>query len=153
MYTFIFDTLNQFEAFINSNRSTRAPYPLVDKGNDVNAISQAKKGSNEFLGKLPGASILIGVVPQAGDAVHSFLNSRMLPIKTPTANSGGWAGPNYAYDPPPDIPPIVLPPAIWNAIVGTYNLTGLSAVVEPGRTPLPTPGYPGVFQPLSIGIK
>jgi hypothetical protein len=152
MYTYILKTLSQFNGFLNSNRGTRAGMPLLQDAQDATAQYQELSGQNQFLTHLPGAQILTAIVPQSSDAVHSFLYSRMLPVKTAVANSGGWAGPNYAYDPPPNIPPIILPPAVWGAMVGNYNLTGLTAVVTPNATPLPGPGYPGVFQNPYAGV-
>jgi hypothetical protein len=152
LYTYILKTLSQFNGFLNSNRGTRAGWPLVQDAQDPNAQYEELHGTNAFLKNLPGAIILTNVVPQSADAVHSFMASRMLPVETGVANSGGWAGPNYAYDPPPDIPPIILPPAVWQGLVGNMNLTGLSAVVTPNQTPLPGPGYPGLFQSPYAGV-
>src|ERR1035437_5149710 len=146
MYTYILKTLSQFNGFLNSNRGTRAGWALVQDAQDPNAQAEEANGTNSFLKNLPGAIILTHVVPQASDAVHSFLASRMLPVETGVANSGGWAGVNYCYDPPPDIPPIIPPAGGLEGLVGNMNLTGLGVVVTPNQSPLPGPGYPGLFQ-------
>jgi hypothetical protein len=143
-YKYDFSTLNMFDAILNRNRGTRAPYPLRGAANPPMALEEMADGTTSFLGAAPGQLMYIQVVPQAGDALHARNLSRMLPVARADANSGGWAAVPYSFDPPPVPTPIVIPPAQWAQNLRPMQLIGTHDVAAPG-TPYPPMGYPGVF--------
>jgi len=142
VYSYATRTL--FNALINGCRGTQAPYTSDAQAESVQARASLANGGPALLKNAPAAALHINVVPQAGDMVHVANQSRMLPAWSPESTSGGWVANPYAFDPPPDIPSIVLPAAIWNAYAGEIHLTGLDSPQFAG-TPMPGFGYPGII--------
>ena len=145
-------TRTLFNALINGNRGYQAPYTGDDMAVSVEAHASLANGGPHVLGYDPAATISICVVPQAYDFVHAAAQSRMLPAWSPESTSGGWVALPYSFDPPPDIPAIIIPQAQWNSFVGDVYLTGLEtqptstgAIFSINGEPMPGFAYPGII--------
>jgi hypothetical protein len=150
-------TRTLFNALINGNRGYQAPYTDDEKAVSVEAHAMLAKGGPHVLNHEPAVDLKICVVPQAADFVHVAAQSRMLPAFSLESTSGGWVAPSYAFDPPPDIPTVILPQAQWNTFGGEINLTGLTTQPAPvgeiyGLDGMPMPGfaYPGIIGSTDI---
>lgn len=145
-------TRTLFNALINGNRGTQAPYTNEDASESAEARAMLGHGGPAILAEAPATALRICVPPQGGDFVHAVAMSRMLPAFSLESASGGWVAIPYAFDPPPMIPAIILPQAQWSTMVGDTELTGLTSQPSPvgaiyGLSGLPEPGlaYPGVI--------
>ncbi len=126
-----FATRTLFNALINGNRGYQAPWTDDDKAVSVEAHAMLAHGGPAVLESEPAALIHINVVPQAHDFVHASQQSRMLPAFALESTSGGFVATPYSFDPPPDIPAIIIPQAQWNAFAGDIYLTGLETQPSP----------------------
>jgi hypothetical protein len=149
---FSFSTRDLFNALINGDRGYQAPYPQEKASLSVEADAMLENKGPRVLAYEPAASIGIAVVPQAHDFVHAFSMSRMLPAFSFESTSGGWVALSYAFDPPPDIPEIILPQPQWQTSVGDVYLTGLTTAPTPlgalftlANAPEPGIGYPALI--------
>lgn len=124
-------TRTLFNALINGNRGYQAPYNTDEKAVSVEAHAMLANGGPAVLRDAPAVDLSIRVVPQAHDFVHAAAQSRMLPAFSLESTSGGWVALSYAFDPPPDIPDIILPQAQWNSFAGDIYLTGLETQPSP----------------------
>lgn len=138
-------TRTLFNALINGNRGYQAPYTNDDKSVSTEAAAMIQGGGPKVLKNEPATLLAIQVVPQAHDMVHAAAQSRMLPAWSPESTSGGWVALPYAFDPPPDIPDIVLPQPQWSEGLGETRIDGLTS--KPGVFGSPMPGfaYPGII--------
>jgi hypothetical protein len=146
-------TRTLFNALINGNRGYQAPYTNDEKAVSVEAHAMLAKGGPNVLRMEPAVDLKICVVPQASDFTHVAAQSRMLPAFSLESTSGGFVALPYAFDPPPDIPDIILPQAQWNTFGGEVVLTGLTSQPNPvgeiyGLDGLPMPGF---SYPATIG--
>ena len=141
-----------FNALINGCRGTQAPYPNGDRSVSTEAGVMIQGGGPHVLAREPGILLAIQSVPQANDFVHVAAQSRMLPAWSPESTSGGWVALPYSFDPPPDIPDIVIPQAQWAQTLGDLHLTGLTTAPRPAGLlgnvfgePMPGFAYPGII--------
>jgi len=141
-----------FNALINGNRGYQAPWVGDDGSISTEAAAMLGGGGPHILMREPAVAIGINPVPQANDMVHAASLSRMLPCWSPESTSGGWVALPYAFDPPPDIPDIVIPQAQWQEGLGDVHLTGLLSAPRPAGMlgnvfgdPMPGFAYPGVI--------
>ena len=146
---FDFSMRDMFNALINGDRGYQARYPQDDASTSVEARAMLDNKGPSILSREPAAAISIAVVPQAHDFVHAFSSSRMLPALSLESTSGGWVALSYSFDPPPDVPDIILPQAQWSTSVGDVYLTGLTTKPTPlgalftlANAPSPGLGYP-----------
>jgi hypothetical protein len=145
-------TRTLFNALINGNRGYQAPYPGERDGTSYAARVSIDRGGPKVLGKDPAAALVVRPVVQSFDWVHVANMLRMLPAFSFESTSGGWVALPYAFDPPPDIPDIVIPQAQWTTSGGETVLTGLTTKPSvfgvmaswPG-TPMPGFAYPGII--------
>ncbi len=145
-------TRTLFNALINGNRGYQAPYVSDEQSQSAEANAMLRGGGPHVLASAPAVDLSIRVVPQAHDFVHVAAQSRMLPAWSPESTSGGWVALSYAFDPPPDIPAIILRQAQWQVGLGETNLTGLTtqpthvgALYSIAGLPDPGLAYPGVI--------
>jgi len=150
VFSYACETL--FDWLINGNRGTRAPYNNDDKALSVEAVAMLKNRGPRVLAQAPGVAMRINVIPQSADFTQAVQMSRMLPAFSLESASGGWVALPYAFDPPPDIPEIILPQAQWNSFGGETELTGLTSQPSPigaiytaDGAPMPGLAYPGLI--------
>jgi len=136
-------TRTLFNALINGNRGYQAPYAGDGKSVSVQAAVMLKNKGPAVLRSAPGVAMRISVVPQAADFVHVSAQSRMLPAFSLESASGGWVANPYCFDPPPNIPNIILPQAQWNSPVGEIDIQGLASQTQ--GMPAPGMAYPDVM--------
>ena len=133
-----FATRTLFNALVNGDRGTEAPWPQDGVAVSVEARAMLTNGGPAPLAQAPAATIVVHVVPQAGDYVHASNMLRMLPAWSPESTSGGWVANPYSIDPAPLVPGIIVPPAQWQRELGEIRLRGLdsfqgpAAIFEPG---------------------
>jgi hypothetical protein len=135
----IYATRNLFNAILNGDRGYQAPYPQDGQSASVEARAMLANKGPRVLAQAPAVELRINVVPQAADWVHAASESRMLPAFCLEAASGGWVAAPYCYDPPPNIPNIIIPQAQWETEVGNINIQGLTS-----GQPVLGMGYPTV---------
>ena len=138
-------TRTLFNALINGNRGYQAPYPNMDKSVSTEAAVMIQGGGPHVLHDEPATLLAIQIVPQAHDMVHVAAQSRMLPAWSPESTSGGWVANPYSFDPPPDIPDIVLPQPQWAEALGETRIDGLTTQAGVFGQPMPGFGYPGII--------
>lgn len=152
MQVISYATRTLFNALINGNRGYQAPYPQERDGTSIEGQASIDHGGPAPLGAAPAAAIAIRTVPQASDWTHAVNLLRMLPGFSYEATSGGFVADPYCFDPPPPIPPIIIPQAQWNAFGGEVRLTGLTSKPSPTGalasfpgTPMTGFAYPGII--------
>ena len=147
---FSFATRTLFNALINGNRGYQAPYPSDDAAVSAPARAALDNGGPKVLSAAPAAALTIRVVPQAADFTHVANLTRMLPAWSPESTSGGWVALPYAFDPPPSIPDIILPQAVWGANVGEVRVSGLDSSPSGALLSLTTRNGVTQYYPTSI---
>jgi len=147
--TFDFSLRDLFNALLNGNRGTQAPWPRDGIEQSSEARAMLGNGGPHVAASAPATLFKIVPVPQAFDFTHVAAMSRFLPALALESTSGGWVALPYAFDPPPEIPAIILPQAQWTTELGDPHLTGLESLPTPTGAifsiegaPTPGLGYP-----------